>query len=194
MHLSKKLNHISNLGEQTTMNIQSLLLSMILILSTCVMACTETVEQADASIPEPTSLVDVLEAKEMATFASLLVKANLLDELSSKSDEITILAPSDSVFSAIEAADLEKLTSDPQALKNLLKRHILPQKLALDELAEMTEVESLSQEKITLSQNENKQLQIMDQLVTEGNFSCEQGLIHRLNAIIDLEPSETPEP
>lgn len=194
MHLSKKLNHISNLGEQTTMNIQSLLLSMILILSTCVMACTETVEQADASIPEPTSLVDVLEAKEMATFASLLVKANLLDELSSKSDEITILAPSDSVFSAIEAADLEKLTSDPQALKNLLKRHILPQKLALDELAEMTEVESLSQEKITLSQNENKQLQIMDQVVTEGNFSCEQGLIHRLNAIIDLEPSETPEP
>lgn len=194
MHLSKKLNHISNLGEQTTMNIQSLLLSMILILSTCVMACTETVEQADASIPEPTSLVDVLEAKEMATFASLLVKANLLDELSSKSDEITILAPSDSVFSAIEAADLEKLTSDPQALKNLLKRHILPQKLALDELAEMTEVESLSEEKITLSQNENKQLQIMDQVVTEGNFSCEQGLIHRLNAIIDLEPSETPEP
>jgi uncharacterized surface protein with fasciclin (FAS1) repeats len=158
------------------------------------MACTETVEQADASIPEPTSLVDVLEAKEMATFASLLVKANLLDELSSKSDEITILAPSDSVFSAIEAADLEKLTSDPQALKNLLKRHILPQKLALDELAEMTEVESLSQEKITLSQNENKQLQIMNQVVTEGNFSCEQGLIHRLNAIIDLEPSETPEP
>jgi uncharacterized surface protein with fasciclin (FAS1) repeats len=176
------------------MNIQLLLLSIILILSTSTIACTETVEQGDASIPEPTSLVDVLEAKEMGTFAALLVKANLLDELSSKSDEITILAPADSVFSAIDPADLEKMTSDSQALKNLLKRHILDQKLALDELAEMTEVKTLSQETITLSQNENKQLQIVDQVVTEGNFSCEQGLIHRLNAIIVLEPSETPNP
>jgi uncharacterized surface protein with fasciclin (FAS1) repeats len=177
------------------MTTKSMLIFMLLSLSTlCFIACTETVEQADADIPEPTTLADVLSAKEMSTFAKLLTETNLLEELNAKSDEITILAPSDAAFSALDPADLETITSDADGLKMLLKRHILAKKLALDELADLTEVETLSQEKLPLSQTDTQALKIGDIVVTEGNFSCDQGLIHRLNAIIMLDSAVAPNP
>jgi uncharacterized surface protein with fasciclin (FAS1) repeats len=58
------------------------------------------------------------------TFLKIVDKAGLRDQMVN-SGPYFLLAPTDKAFSALSQADLDALLSDPQALMNLLKAHIV---------------------------------------------------------------------
>ncbi len=152
----------------------------ILFLLSLIFACTEPVEPADQYIEPSTALDDVLKKNEFDLFLSLIKDAQLNDDIE-KLEEVTILAPSNT---AIEntMVTLSMLSQEDQL--KLLKRHIIPKKLALDELLMLSEVETLSTESLPLSVDDQGNLLIKEILINEGNIEIDNGFIHRLPEVI----------
>ena len=152
----------------------------ILFLLSLIFACTEPVEPADQYIEPSTALEDVLKKNEFDLFLSLIKDAQFNDDIE-KLEEVTILAPSNT---AIEntMVTLSMLSQEDQL--KLLKRHIIPKKLALDELLMLSEVETLSTESLPLSVDDQGNLLIKEILINEGNIEIDNGFIHRLPEVI----------
>jgi uncharacterized surface protein with fasciclin (FAS1) repeats len=70
----------------------------------------------------------------LGTLVDAVGQANLGDTLNSAED-ITVFAPTDDAFGKIPQADLTAVLSDPQQLSSILTHHVVPERLAPEDLA-----------------------------------------------------------
>lgn len=70
----------------------------------------------------------------LSTLVAAVTAANLGDTLNSAED-ITVLAPANPAFEAVPADALNGLLADVPALTNVLTHHVIPQRLAPEDLA-----------------------------------------------------------
>jgi uncharacterized surface protein with fasciclin (FAS1) repeats len=71
----------------------------------------------------------------LSTLVTAVQKANLVDTLNSAQD-ITVLAPTNDAFKAMDQATLKKALGDPKGLlTTVLTYHVIPGQLAPDQLA-----------------------------------------------------------
>jgi uncharacterized surface protein with fasciclin (FAS1) repeats len=70
----------------------------------------------------------------LSTLVSAVKQAGLVDSLNTAPD-LTVFAPANSAFEKIPAADLKKVMADKKTLTSILTYHVVPGKLAPEQLA-----------------------------------------------------------
>ena len=102
---------------------------------------TELDERLDAA-------ADALRAGDFSRMLDLLELSGISNEIEGR--EVTILAPTDEAFDALSSDELEDLATNPTKIDDIIKRHILDELLSYDELKELTEVTTMSDETLTV--------------------------------------------
>ena len=111
----------------------------------------------------------------LSTLVTAVTKAGLGDTLNSAQD-ITVLAPSDDAFAAMDKATLDKALADPKGLlTKVLTYHVLKGKIAPDALAGSHE--SLEGGKVTISGSG-------DMFKVDGTASVVCGDVQTANATV----------
>jgi uncharacterized surface protein with fasciclin (FAS1) repeats len=70
---------------------------------------------------------------QLSTLTQAVISANLVDVVNSRPD-VTVLAPSDAAFAALGPDELPALLADVPRLTRLLTHHVIPGRLAPDQL------------------------------------------------------------
>jgi transforming growth factor-beta-induced protein len=128
----------------------------------------------------------ILSDPELSTFATSIIAAGLLDELTSANGfQYTVFAPTNAAFDAM-LADMEitktEFLSDPALLTAILSYHLLPGKLTSDQLQSGT-VTTLSGASLTLSVN-NSQVVVND-VSTVGPFvETGNGVVYVIEGVL----------
>lgn len=92
---------------------------------------------------------DALSNGDFTTMLDLLELSGLSDELEGR--EITVLAPSEDAFGELTGDELTDLATDPSRAEEVLRRHIIDGLYTYDELAELTEVTTISDETLAVT-------------------------------------------
>lgn len=133
---------------------------------------------------------DVLEAAvEAGGFSTLLdaaLQAGLAETLATTND-ITILAPTDEAFAAVE--NLDAVIADKAVLTDVLKLHVIPSRYLSSDIPEgATEVETLGGETITIT-NEGGAITVSTASgstasVVTPDIEGSNGVIHGIDAVL----------
>jgi transforming growth factor-beta-induced protein len=87
----------------------------------------------------------------LTTLVSAVGAAGLGDTLNG-AEELTVFAPTDCAFAALDEATLQAALDDPQGLlTQVLGFHVVPQRLSSDELAGVSELETFTGETLQVS-------------------------------------------
>ncbi|HAP77261.1 MAG TPA: hypothetical protein DCR14_14395, partial [Acidimicrobiaceae bacterium] len=86
----------------------------------------------------------------LTTLVTAVSAAGLVDTLNS-AEALTVFAPTDCAFAALDPATLEAALADPTGLlTTVLGFHVIPERLSADDLADMTELTTFTGEVLTL--------------------------------------------
>ena len=155
-------------------------------------AYTDTAEvQTDTASGDMTpASVDVVEAASangnLNTFLQAATSAGVAETLAN-TDGITIFAPIDEAFGAVE--NLDQLQQNPDQLASLLQRHAVPSTYMSSAIPQgETELQTLSGETLTI-ENSNGQIMVIGPAgtrarVVEADIDGGNGVVHAINAVL----------
>ncbi len=183
-------------------------LALLLALALGAAACADAPEPAAEPTPaapaadaDPTTgrqtAYDVVAANpSLSTLAGLVDAAGLADALRDTSRVLTVFAPSNAAFSALDADALDALRADPDALRPLLLAHVLDTRmLSGDVFGELT-IESLAGSPLTLNADDDgvtvTDAQGTTATVTDADLDAENGVVHVVDAVL-AGPAEAPD-
>ena len=87
----------------------------------------------------------------LTTLVTAVSEAGLVDTLNG-ADALTVFAPTDCAFAALDPATLEAALADPEGLlTTVLGFHVIPQRLSPADLAGVTELETFTGEILEIS-------------------------------------------
>ena len=160
------------------------------------MASNGVIHIIDKVMLPPTSKGDVtanvvdtaVAAGSFTTLVSALEVAGLVEVLSRESAEITVFAPTDAAFDALDPDTLSALLADGDALTALLKTHII----STAEVDSVTayalngsSVRTASGSEVTLKVEEGA-LRVQNATVTAGDIYTTNGIIHVIDKVISV--------
>jgi uncharacterized surface protein with fasciclin (FAS1) repeats len=90
-----------------------------------------------------------LEEGDFSTMLDLLELSGVADEIEGR--EVTLLAPTEDAFGELSADELADLVTDVDRSKELIRRHILDELYTYGELAQRTEVTTLSGDTLSVT-------------------------------------------
>lgn len=146
----------------------------------------------DVDLPAPVSasIVDVaVEAGSFTTLVSLLQQTGLDTVLADLDSEFTVFAPTDAAFAQIDAATLEALANDAEALTNVLTYHVISGATVLQDTAvsvaqsDMKLVEMTNGQKLALSLG-GTTLYANTSAVSTADVMADNGVIHVVDQVI----------
>jgi PKD repeat protein len=104
----------------------------------------------------------------------------------------TVFAPTDDAFDALPEGVLAALTNDTAALTDLLSYHVADGEFMAADLANLTELETLLGENVTITSDAaNGTLMIDNATVTIADIECTNGVIHAIDAVL-IPPEKQP--
>ena len=121
----------------------------------------------------------------LSTLVSAVTAANLGDTLNS-ADNITVFAPANSAFEAIDKATLDAAMADPSGLlTTVLTYHVVPGRLSPADLA--GEHETLEGESVTVT-GSGEEFKVNDANVVCGNVQTANATVYVIDGVL-LPPS-----
>jgi len=121
----------------------------------------------------------------LSTLVSAVTAANLGDTLNS-ADNITVFAPANSAFEALDPATLNAAMADPSGLlTTVLTYHVVPERLTPAELA--GEHETLEGEKLTVT-GSGEDFMVNNAAVVCGNVQTANATVYVIDGVL-LPPS-----
>ena len=137
--------------------------------------------------PSSVDVVEVASANgNVDTFLEAAVSAGIGETLAN-AEQVTIFAPIDEAFGAVEGFD--QIRQDREQLASLLRRHAVPQTyLSRDIPQGETQVETLSGETLTIT-NENGQTFVTGPSgtrarIVEADIEGENGVVHAVDTVL----------
>jgi branched-chain amino acid transport system substrate-binding protein len=101
--------------------------------------------------PAAPSVLEMLQADpQFSTLVELITAAGFTSD-ADVLGPLTVFAPTNDAFDALDPADLEALRSNPELLKSVLAYHLVEQSITLDELATLTELGTVHGELLTIT-------------------------------------------
>jgi uncharacterized surface protein with fasciclin (FAS1) repeats len=129
-----------------------------------------------------------------STFADLLQRSGLEASLQ-VADPVTILAPTNEAFAAMDSQEMESLTTSGNTteLTSFVQRHILPSKVYQEEFntTQMMGMDTENQVEIDTRMN-GEVVYIGGAQIIKSNVEASNGIIHVLNGVI--QPTELTNP
>ncbi|XP_048032524.1 transforming growth factor-beta-induced protein ig-h3 [Megalobrama amblycephala] len=140
--------------------------------------------------PPMGTVMDVLKADDrFSTLVGAIQRAGLT-ELLNKKGTYTFFAPTNTAFSAVPSADLNKLMRDPKELASLLKYHIGDEFLISGAVTSHTRMKPLEGDKLELGAR-NSTIYVNRVPVVEGDLMATNGVVHAVDVIIKPLPPKT---
>ena len=134
---------------------------------------------------QTTQATDLLQAAKSAgsfkTWLAAIEKAGLTDML--KGGEYTVFAPTDEAFSKLPAGKLDALLNDPMQLQQVLKHHIVADKMKVGDVP-IGKMRSLSGENLEFEANRRHKLAIEGALVVVPDLVANNGVMHGIDKVI----------
>lgn len=143
------------------------------------------------------NVVETLAARpEFSTLVTAVTEAGLGDALA-KAEDITIFAPDNAAFAQIPEDDLTALLADKDALTAVLTYHVGAERVRFREfesgpLATLLEGESIDIDVRSYFGGWFRRVKVDDAFITRSNIDASNGVIHRINQVLDPGFEELP--
>ncbi len=113
-----------------------------------------------------------------------IVAADLTEELAAEGP-FTLFAPSDEAFAALPAGLWTELLEDPEALAELLRRHVLPGRYSAADLMEWAghDMQTLSGQTLHITVD-SVEVFVNGSTMTATNILASNGFIHQIDAVL----------
>lgn len=135
---------------------------------------------------EDMDLVETLVIENLSSMVSAVEGAGMMDDLQT-GGPYTVFAPSDEAFhQAPEDVQQLLIEPDPDQLQELVSFHIVEGEYTIEEIEDMSELETLSGETLSVD-TDGEAITINDARVGFNNIDAENGVIHTIDAIL-IEP------
>lgn len=119
------------------------------------------------------------------TFLSLVEAAGLTSRLQEANGNLTIFAPTDAAFAAVQADMMDSWTADPSgALNSILSYHIVTDKLDINQIANDDFLPTLEGRALIVSNGDNKSVMINGHPITSFNVQASNGVIHVVDTVL----------
>lgn len=119
---------------------------------------------------------------ELSTFTKLVQQAGLSASLEA-AGPVTVFAPTDEAFKAVPAATMDKLGKDPEALKSVLRYHIVPGLVKSTDIAGATPLTTVHGGKIAAARAGDF-VTADDALVIKANQPAGNGVVHTIDRVL----------
>lgn len=130
------------------------------------------------------SVYDIIEnSDDHTTLEAALIAAELDGALSDLSADLTVFAPTDAAFAAIQSVVDELLLDPSGALVNVLLYHVVAGTALSGDLTDGQEVLTLHGESVTISIDGNV-VSINDAEVTVADLIADNGVVHVIDAVL----------
>ena len=125
----------------------------------------------------------------LTTLVTAVTEANLVDTLNS-APELTVFAPTDCAFAALDPATLEAALADPSGLlTQVLGFHVVPERLSAEDLAGKSELTTFTGETLEISAEGESVMVGGDQAtVVVPDIQTANATVHLIDAVM-LPPS-----
>lgn len=123
------------------------------------------------------------------TLSTVLELSGLDGALADPNATLTVFAPTDDAFEAIDSATLAEVLSNPELLEAILLYHVVGSIALSSDLEDGMEVETLMGENVTVTINGG--VFINNAQVTVADLEADNGVVHVINAVL-LPPADEP--
>lgn len=149
------------------------------------LGCGEPEGTAVANTSQRTlgSIVEV--AQVAGQFSALIEAAQVagLAETLHTGGPFTVFAPTDGAFSGLPEGTMDALKADPDALGQILLYHVVPGRLKVSDLRELTELETVQGSLLQIRQTDQG-ITINGTYLLTADVPAENGVIHVITAVL----------
>jgi transforming growth factor-beta-induced protein len=118
------------------------------------------------------------------TFLSLLESTSLHSKLANLADTHTVFAPTNDAFAKLSEEQLNQLLANPQELETLLTYHLVGDTLGVNQIATDDYIPTLEGRPLIVTIDENLQVRLNNQSLTEFNIIAANGVIHVTDTVL----------
>jgi uncharacterized surface protein with fasciclin (FAS1) repeats len=149
-------------------------------------AAAEATEETMAE-GEAKDIIDTaVGAGNFTTLAKLLTDAGLVETLKGEGP-FTVFAPTDEAFAKVDAATLDALAADPEALAKVLTYHVVAGKVLSSDITPGA-VASVAGPELTITVD-GETIKVNDATITTADIEASNGVIHVIDTVL-LPPTE----
>ena len=127
-----------------------------------------------------------LDNENFSTLCKAVVAAGLVESLKS-AGPFTVFAPTNEAFGKLPSGTLEGLLEDKEKLTSILKYHVVPGKLMINNFKIAKSVETLQGQKIKvdgLLWHIKKHAKVNDAKTVTTDIECTNGVIHAIDSVL----------
>ncbi|TVR79305.1 MAG: T9SS C-terminal target domain-containing protein, partial [Saprospirales bacterium] len=139
---------------------------------------------------EPFTVFDIIDGSDdHFTLSAVLELSGLDAALADPDASLTVFAPTDDAFAAIDSAVLAEVLDNPELLEAILLYHVVGSVALSTDLEDGMEIETLLGENVTVTINGG--VFINDAQVTVADLIADNGVVHVIDAVL-LPPADEP--
>ncbi|HEY1229530.1 MAG TPA: fasciclin domain-containing protein [Ramlibacter sp.] len=145
-------------------------------------ALAATVLAGCATTTAPASVADTIALDpQLSTLNGLVQKAGMAEMLKA-GGPYTVFAPTNDAFKAVPAKTMDELASDPARLKAVLAYHVVPAKLAADQVKNQ-DVKTAQGANLSLSRA-GSYVTVEDAMVQTADINATNGVVHTVDRVL----------
>jgi uncharacterized surface protein with fasciclin (FAS1) repeats len=148
----------------------------------------QEVNENDSEVMEEQSMNIVETAINTPTLSTLVAAvqaADLVDALSDENAQLTVFAPTNDAFAAIqETVDTLLLPENKTDLQNVLQYHVVSGKVMSTDLSDGMEVTALNGDILTITITEEGRVMINDAEVILADIETSNGVVHVVDTVL----------
>jgi transforming growth factor-beta-induced protein len=151
--------------------------------STTTSTDTSTANDAAPMTQGKTIVTITQEDSEFSTLNQLLTQAGLTETLNS--GEYTVFAPTNAAFEAVPKATMDKLSQNPELLKEVLMYHVVANKVPASEVITMTETQPLRNGAGIMITASGETVMLNNSAhVTRTDVMADNGVVHVIDQVL----------
>lgn len=127
-----------------------------------------------------------LESDSFKTLCNAVITAGLVDALRGPGP-FTVFAPTEEAFSKLPTGTVEALLKDKEKLTSILKYHVVPQKLMVNNFKTPKKFKTLQGQEIKvdgLMWHINKKIKVNDAKTVKTDIKATNGVIHAIDSVL----------
>jgi uncharacterized surface protein with fasciclin (FAS1) repeats len=147
-------------------------------------AVEEEIMEEEMETPSMNIVETAVATPSLSTLVAAVQAADLVDALSDENTQLTVFAPTNDAFAAIqETVDSLLLPENKADLQNVLQYHVVSGKVMSTDLSDGMEVTALNGDTLTISIEDGK-VMINDAEVTLADVETSNGVVHVIDTVL----------
>jgi len=122
--------------------------------------------------------------KGLETLNNALIATDLVNELDVTTRTLTIFAPTNEAFAAMPAALRDNLLADPTALRNVLRYHVVVDRVTSADLVRLGRALTALGETVAITATATGHVKVNDATIIQADITASNGLIHTIDRVL----------